>query len=199
MKTEIVKIDEIFVAPKNVRRHPQKQIEELKKSFEMFGQYRPLIVASDGEILVGNGMYEALKLAGVESVEVKRLPDTATRTYKDKLMLADNKIYMLGTDDIVNIDEIMKTLEDFEVPGFDADILGELYSDADAEVEDFTNMGVLPTEKINQIKKIEESRENVDIQNMKVTKEDTTNTATTEKNEEGNYINCPHCGAKIWV
>ena len=42
MTAETAKLSELFPAKKNVRAHPKKQIEELKKSLEMFGQFRPL-------------------------------------------------------------------------------------------------------------------------------------------------------------
>lgn len=208
MKIEKVKLSDIFVAPKNVRRHPQKQIEELKKSYEMFGQYRPLIIGFDGEILVGNGLYEALKLAGAEDVEVRRLPQTATREYKDKLMLADNKTFMLGADDIQNIDEIMKSLQDFEIPGFDEEVLAEIYANLEeVSVNDFGSMGTVSPERIAEINKVAETRANVDEENIKVTQQDTmapskpVNAPNNNEVEEveRSYINCPHCGAKIWV
>lgn len=66
MKVVEKNIKELRPAEKNVRLHSQKQIDEMKRSVDMFGQYRPLVVASDGEILVGNGLYETYVQMGKE-------------------------------------------------------------------------------------------------------------------------------------
>lgn len=89
---------DLYLSPQNVRSHPSKQIAEMKRSYDMFGQYRPLIVASDGECLVGNGFLEMAITNGITEVECIVLPEDATEAHKRKIMLADNKIFDLGTD-----------------------------------------------------------------------------------------------------
>ena len=64
MKIVSKKLSELHPIEKNIRRHPEKQIKEYVRSVEMFGQIKPLTVDENGTILVGNGLYEALKLMG---------------------------------------------------------------------------------------------------------------------------------------
>ena len=45
-----IPLSELKRPERNVRHHPQKQIEELKRSLAMFGQTRPFVATEDGEI-----------------------------------------------------------------------------------------------------------------------------------------------------
>lgn len=61
MKTVTKKLSQLRPLEKNVRKHNDKQISEYVRSLKMFGQLRPMVVDETGTILVGNGMYEAMK------------------------------------------------------------------------------------------------------------------------------------------
>lgn len=205
------KMDEIYSANKNVRKHPQRQIDELKRSYEKFGQYRPLVISYEGEILVGNGLYEAMKLANAETIEVIQLPKDTPEDYKIKLMLADNKTFSLGADDIQNIDEILSSIEDFDIPGFDTNILEEMYKsieDVKVDIDNISGMGTIPEEKLQEINNVAERRiedENYGVPKNKdnmTSKYEVVNTPAQENVPRGEierYVNCPHCGAKVWI
>ena len=60
MNITVKKLAELHKPAHNIRRHSDKQITEYIRSIEMFGQVKPLVVAEDGEIIAGNGLYEAL-------------------------------------------------------------------------------------------------------------------------------------------
>ena len=209
MKVVKKKLTEIFPAEMNVRQHPQKQVAELARSLEKFGQYRPLVVTAQGEILVGNGLYEALKAIGSETADVIVLPENVDEDYKKKLMLADNKTFELGSANLENIDLFMQSISDFDIPGFEMEVLEELYMDIEAsdfEVSDISGMGVVPQERIDKIKAVEEKREeNPDYQSVKVDENAVSKYEPTpihddeEQTEVRRYVNCPHCGAKIWL
>lgn len=203
MKIVKKNLNELRMAELNVRKHPQKQIDELKRSLEAFGQYRPLIVSSDGEVLVGNGLLEALRESEIEEADCIVLPENASDDYKRKLMLADNKIYTLGFDDVNNIDKIMKELEDFDVAGFDEDILNQLYADMDEmsdNMSEISGMGTVRPEKLEEIKNVEKERiENPPApQVVDLNQPNAYDPLPSTENENQNYMNCPHCGAKIW-
>lgn len=209
MKVVKKKLTEIYPAEMNVRQHPQKQVAELARSLEKFGQYRPLVVTAQGEILVGNGLYEALKSYGSETADVIVLPENVDEDYKMKLMLADNKTFELGSANLENIDLFMQSISDFDIPGFDMETLEELYMDiesSDFEVSDISGMGVVPQERIDKIKAVEEKREeNPEYQSVKVDENAVSKYEPTpihddeEQTEVRRYVNCPHCGAKIWL
>lgn len=202
------KISEIYPAEKNVRKHPQKQIEELKRSYEKFGQYRPLVISYEGEILVGNGLYEALKLANVEKVDCIQLPKNTSEEYKVKLMLADNKTFNLGAENIQNIDDILSSIGDYDIPGYDADVLEEMYKTIDevsANIDDISGMGIISEEKIKEINNVEEKRKEDEtygvakVEENATSKYEATAPLITENVESTRYVNCPHCGTKIWL
>lgn len=208
MKVEKKKLSEIYPAEMNVRQHPQKQVEELARSLEKFGQYRPLVVTAEGEILVGNGLYEALKAYGSETADCIVLDASVSEDYKKKLMLADNKTFELGSANLENIDLFMQSISDFDIPGFDMEVLEELYMDiesTDFEVADVSGMGKIPQERIDKIKATEEKRDaDPDYQTVTVTGNEASKyepipTQEEDKTDVGRYVNCPHCGAKIWL
>lgn len=205
------KMTDIYPAEKNVRKHPQKQIEELKRSYEKFGQYRPLVISHEGEILVGNGLYEAMKLANAEKVDVIQLPKDTPEDYKIKLMLADNKTFALGADNIQNIDEILSTIGDFDIPGYDANILEEMYKeieDIKVNIDDISGMGIIPEEKVKEINNVAEHRAENENYGVPKNKDNITSKyeaveeiipSNNQENESTRYVNCPHCGAKVWI
>lgn len=84
---------------RNVRIHSDKQITEFRRSIEMFGQIRPIVIDDAGVILAGNGLYEALCAMGRTEADCY-IASGLTDSQKKKLMLADNRIFSLGVDDI---------------------------------------------------------------------------------------------------
>lgn len=198
------KISELKCVEKNVRRHPEIQLKELQRSYEMFGQYRPLVVTSDGEILVGNGLFTALSRIGVSEVECIVLPENTPEKYKQKLMLADNKTFELGANDVQNIDDLLMNLEDFEIPGFDEETLRELYDVQEAGIESINNMFIIPKERVESINDVAEQRKvepptPIEAKPSKFEPMVQSDAPVVEKTEtNGSYITCPHCGMKIW-
>lgn len=123
MNITVKKLAELHKPTHNIRRHSDKQITEYIRSIEMFGQVKPLVVAEDGEIIAGNGLYEALLRMGRETCDCYVMVGL-TDVQKKKLMMADNKVYELGFTDVDAIEELVKELDgDVDVPGWDADLL----------------------------------------------------------------------------
>ena len=103
MNITVKKLAELHKPAHNIRRHSDKQITEYIRSIEMFGQVKPLVVAEDGEIIAGNGLYEALLRMGRETCDCYVMVGL-TDVQKKKLMMADNKVYELGFTDVDAID-----------------------------------------------------------------------------------------------
>ena len=117
----------------------------------MFGQVKPLIVAEDGEIIAGNGLYEALLRMGRETCDCYVMVGL-TDVQKKKLMMADNKVYELGFTDVDAIEELVKELDgDVDVPGWDADLLEMLNSTTDEADEVIGSYGDFPENEIAPI------------------------------------------------
>ena len=133
-------LSELHKIEKNIRRHPEKQIKEYVRSLKMFGQVKPVVIDETGQILAGNGLFEALRSMGAETCQCYVM-EGLSPAQKKKLMLADNRVYELGITDTAIFDEIIKELEgDIDVPGWDADLLEMLnasISDANNIVENY--------------------------------------------------------------
>ena len=129
-------LSELHKPDKNVRRHTEKQIHEYIRSLEMFGQIKPVVIDDTGEIIVGNGLYEALLAMGADSCDCYVVTGLSSKQ-KKKLMLADNRVYELGITDTDVFDELIRELDgDVDVPGWDADLLEML----NASVDDANDM-----------------------------------------------------------
>lgn len=145
------KLSDLHKPAHNIRRHSEKQLHEYVRSIEMFGQVKPLVVAEDGEIIAGNGLYEALLRMGRETCDCYVMVGL-TDVQKKKLMMADNKVYELGFTDVDVIEELVKELDgDVDVPGWDADLLEMLNSTEDEADEMIGSYGDFPENEVSSI------------------------------------------------
>lgn len=208
MKTIEVSVNELKLAEKNVRLHNKVQIKEFARSLEMFGQLRPVIVDSDYKILCGNGLYLAAKRLNWPKLNVVVMADL-TEAQKKKLMIADNRIFELGSSNLEVIDEFLNELVgDLDVPGYDEETLQMMVGDLEAVNEQIAEYGKLEREKVNEIvrtqdaieRKIENEKKLADepVKEEKVEAEAAANN-DEEGDEERKYVICPKCGEKIWV
>lgn len=206
MKLEVVKINDLKPLEKNVRKHNEKQIDELIKSVEQFGQTRAMVIDEDNNILIGNGLYYALLKMNREEVQCYRKTGLS-EVEKKKLILSDNKIYSLGAD---NYDEINNYIQeitgmgDFEIAGYDKFILEQMTATDEQVEEAISNYGVITDVKYTQEDskqetsyKEQEIKKEPEIKNEQVTMVTETKVGT-EKNEK-KYIICPSCGEMIYL
>lgn len=199
MKITKMNVEELLHPEVNVRIHTKTQIEELYKSVQMFGQIRPVVVDENNIILAGNGLTRALRENGVKQVDVFQIKGLS-KDEKSKLMLADNKIGLLGYDDNDGIMQVLQDLGDFEIPGYDADVLEQLFmddTDVDEEIESF---GIISDEELEEMaetrEKLEEKIETARVSPPKVEVSIPIEKKKVE-NEIKNMIHCPHCGKEI--
>ena len=158
MKVEQVAPDSIRPLENNPRRHGERQLAELVKSVEQFGQYRPLVVDETGEILAGNGLYTALVRVGIEKIAVYRVKGL-TDGQKKKLILSDNRLGELSNDDFDLVEEMLREIGDFEVPGYDPDLIKRLTASSDEIIADAQQFGVLEPEVIEEFRQHSEGVE----------------------------------------
>lgn len=146
MKIEVLNIEELKPLEKNVRRHNDKQIDELIRSLNQFGQTRAIVIDEENNILIGNGLYAAMKKRGDTKCEVYRKTGLSEKD-KKKLILTDNRVYSLGADDYTAIQDFIDeiTLEgDFDIAGFDDDVIKQMTKDMNAINDDVMNYGNIP-------------------------------------------------------
>lgn len=222
MKITTVPIASLKRPEKNVRVHTPKQLSEFVRSVKKFGQIRPIVCDEDYVMLAGNGLYDALIECGFETAEcyvVSGLSDND----KKKLMLADNKIFSLGVDDISAFEEILAELSgDFDIPGYDDELLKVLSADV-AEADDFmSGYGSINTETMDYMQKSGEkyAREDAEfsenavelpIQPQETARSSvsptenipTSQAKTPEENKiqplQRRFVLCPKCGERIWL
>lgn len=89
MKVTKIRLADLIKPEKNVRIHTEQQLKEFRRSIEMFGQIRPIVVDENNVILAGNGLYDTLLAMGKDTADVYRY-DNLTENQKKKLMIADN-------------------------------------------------------------------------------------------------------------
>lgn len=199
------RLEELTPAEVNVRKHPEKQLAEYVKSVEMFGQTRPLLVDEEGHVLCGNGLYMALQRMGAETASC-RVMAGLSESDKRKLMMADNRVYELGVTDYDGIEKILAELDDFEVPGWDEDVL-KMYVDeydVEAEIESFGAIEPEQVEKVNQTRPAAavNAAPVVEVQYddspREVPPADAVPTSGGHEIAQGQrYVVCPNCGEKI--
>lgn len=152
MKITVLPLDQFKRPERNVRHHPQKQIEEMKRSLTMFGQTRPMVVDDEYTVLVGNGMMTAMEQLGWTKAECY-VYEGLTEARKKKLMLADNRVYDLGLTDMDAFDAILQELAgDTDIPGWDEALLKTLTATT-AEVDALVGgYGSYAPEEVNSLR-----------------------------------------------
>ena len=185
---------------RNVRMHTEKQLKEFERSITMFGQIRPIVVDDNYVILAGNGLYEALVRLGWEEADVLQVSGL-TENEKKKLMLADNKIYGLGVDDLESFDVFIAELrDDLDIPGFDEEMLQSMISEASEVTNTLMEYGTLDEDEIEDIRAARERKEQA-MSDGAARPEPVHQTAeqTGERGPVRQSIVCPSCGATIWL
>lgn len=209
MEIITMKLVDLVKPEKNVRIHTEQQLKEFQRSVKMFGQIRPIVVDENNVILAGNGLYETLIAMGKETADVYKY-DNLTENQKKKLMIADNKIFSLGIENLDTLNSFLEDLQgDLDIPGFDEDILKQMVSEAEDVTEKLSEYGTLDDEEIQSIK---ESGERKEQQIQKAEAEQATPAPqpiaqpqqempedSEDTTEVKKFVVCPKCGEKIWL
>ncbi len=208
MEIEKMKLADLVKPGKNVRIHTEQQIKEFRRSVEMFGQIRPVVVDENNVILAGNGLYDTLIAMGEDTVEVYRY-DNLTENQKKKLMIADNKIFSLGIDNLGTLNSFLEELQgDLDIPGFDEEVLKQMVSEAEDVTDKLSEYGTLNEEEIKGIKAAAEKRSQQVQAAQGETQAVHASTAIVQQDpaaDNGNpienkrYVTCPRCGEGIWL
>ena len=208
MEITTMKLADLIKPEKNVRIHTEQQLKEFQRSVKMFGQIRPIVVDENNIILAGTGLYDTLLAMGKETADVYRY-EKLTQNQKKKLMIADNKIFSLGIENLETLDSFLEDLrEDLDIPGFDQEILKQMVSEAEDITDKLSEYGTLDDEEIQSIKENAERKEQR-IQRIQTVQEPEPQSAVPlqqdpeggneETTEVRKFVTCPNCGGKIWL
>ena len=209
MQELVMKVADLKAPERNVRIHTDQQLKEFEKSIRMFGQIRHIVVDENNEILAGNGLYLTLMRLGIEEARVYKYDDL-TSAQKKKLMIADNKIFNLGIENMDTLNEFLSELQgDLDIPGYDEDILRQMFADAEELTEQISNYGTLDQSEIDTIReqtRREEERETASPQPVtqpapaqNTEAQGTAPADDPERAETGRFVICPKCGERIWL
>lgn len=211
MKQLTMKLKDLVRPERNIRIHTEKQLEEFERSVRMFGQIRPIVVDENNVILAGNGLYETLLRMNREDALVYKYEDL-TEAQKKKLMIADNKIFSLGIENLDTLNELLEELDgDLDIPGFDEEILKQMVADADEITEKISEYGTLDEDEVCKIKEANAKREQAGTEENEAGQETGVLLQTPEHQsgsnteagqdlaETGRFVICPKCGERIWL
>jgi ParB-like chromosome segregation protein Spo0J len=183
-----VNIDLLKTPELNTRIHPEKQIIEIQRSLKKWGQYKNVVIDDKYLVLAGNGLVEAMRAEGFKKVWAVILYDLSEND-KKKLMMADNKTAGLGIDNLNNIETLIGELAgDFDIPGFDDDVLASINAASDEisqALDDYGKASEANLAEITSHAGVNEGRES--------------GTAEAAAEAEKKPIICPHCGKEIWL
>lgn len=206
MKLESIKLSELKPLKENVRKHSEKQINELIRSLEQFGQTRAMVIDEDNNILIGNALYYALVNMNKDKCQCFRKKDLS-EIEKKKLILSDNKIYALGSDDFDGINNFVNLITkdgDFDIAGFDTYTLEMMTLDEKENEVDISKYGTITNDNLVKSEQpntfIPSSISNDSIDSIK-NDNDISHTTNEEhiKNENKNTVICSNCGEVIYL
>lgn len=206
MELITMRLSELIKPEKNVRIHTEKQLKEFERSVTMFGQIRPIVVDENNVIMAGNGLYDTLLKMGKETADVYKF-DNLTENQKKKLMIADNKIFSLGIENLDTLNSFLEDLQgDLDIPGFDEEILKQMISDAEDITEKISEYGTLDDDEIQNIKE-NAARNEQKIQQAETAQGETHELAPIQEEPQADdetadikkFVICPKCGEKIWL
>ena len=221
MKVIKKKLSELRRPKKNVRNHSIKQSEEFTRSVQMFGQIRPIVIDEDNVILAGNGLFMALEALGRTEADCY-VAAGLTEAGKKKLMLADNRIFNLGVDDLQAFEEIILELDhDFDIPGYDADLLETLVIDVGAADTLMGGYGIISDDTKQEMERAgeryakedqsfadaaeriiptqSESPHSIAGNDSPSIPEEAVSALADQPDLPQRFMLCPKCGEKIWL
>lgn len=110
MTIETVSIASLSEDPSNARRHPSRNLEQIKSSLRRFGQQKPIVVDATNTVRAGNGTLAAARALGWTSIGIVR--SALAKTELTAYAIADNRSAELAEWDT---DVLAATLADAEI------------------------------------------------------------------------------------
>ena len=208
-----VNLNELNILAENVRSHPRKQIEEYKRSLQMFGQTKNAVIDETNTILIGNGLVMAARELGWESIFAIVRPDL-TPAEKKKIVMSDNKIFDMGVDNYKVIESYLSELgKDLDIPGYDEEMLQQMIASAEEVTQGINQFGLMDS---NKAQDMNARRERAEAEAASLPAQAPVQSGLSPEQSPGQsppheahlaeavvhnseFIICPHCNQKIWL
>ena len=216
-----VNLNDLNILQENVRSHPRKQIEEYKRSLQMFGQTKNAVIDETNTILIGNGLVMAARELGWESIFAIVRPDL-TPAEKKKIVMSDNKIFDMGVDNYKVIETYLNELgNDLDIPGYDEEMLKQMIASAEEVTQGINQFGLMDS---NKAQDMNARRERAEAEAANPLAQDQAPVTPPSEHDRvqppgqspgqsppheahlaeavvhnSEFIICPHCNQKIWL
>lgn len=151
---EIRKLSTLRLWDKNPRSIGKKEYEALKNKIKRWGQFKPVIITKDGEVIGGNMRLRAYQDLGIEDVWVS-VVDPKTEAEKLEISIADNE--SSGRWDEQALAELLEPykteikLDDYELDLGKPTNLNDLLDQFGPEPEEDEFDGELPEEAVSKL------------------------------------------------
>lgn len=199
MKVVKKPLSDLHPPERNVRLHTDKQLKEFRRSVEMFGQIRPIVIDEGGTILAGNGLYETMKQMGRTEADCYVVTGL-TEAQKKKLMLADNRVFNLGVDDMEALDAFVQELkDDLDIPGFEEDLLQAMVMEAEEATQALLEYGTIEPKQAEAIQQAHERYQAQEEAAAEQAEEVAPAQPLQPEETPGRFVLCPKCGERIWL
>lgn len=205
MQIEKIELEKLKPLERNVRKHGPSQIKELVRSLNQFGQTRAIVIDEDYNILIGNGLYLAMKERGDKTCDVYKI-NGLTKKQKNKLIISDNKVYELGFTNYDTLEEMLKEISasgDFDIAGFDEETIKEITASAEASIEEIKEYANVSETQFGSIPTRETSVSNVSndqqVESTEYQNQEKPIVEVQNHNDERNFVVCPNCGEVIYL
>lgn len=176
--------------PGNPNIHPEDQVKAIAKSMEQYGQYYPIVVDENMQILCGHGKKMAIEYRNEPMAEVVIMRGL-TEKQKMKLVIEDNKIQTMSFSDFSKIEAIIREVGETDIIGFHADYLEAVINEVAKD-----NMGV---DFATPMQKKSSEQQIADIPQEQRTAAEEEYSSIDEGMQSARTIRCPHCGEEITI
>lgn len=129
LQIERMPIGDVRVDERNARKHSSRNLDAIRRSLDVFGQQKPIVVDAKGIIVAGNGTLEAARGLGWTHIDAVR--SDLAGPQRTAYAIADNRTAELAeweeTELVAHLEELT-AVDDFEetVTGFDEREIGRM-------------------------------------------------------------------------
>lgn len=150
MEIQRVKLSELKHDKKNARRHDERNVEEIKRSLQEFGQHRPFVVQrGTNKVIVGNGMLDAMLSLGMTEGDAYIVDDDEETSIRRAL--ADNRTGELASWDMAVLKDLFEDMGPVpNVPGWNTKEIENLFTSFPPLDGDREKVGASPWERVGK-------------------------------------------------
>lgn len=121
MQVEYIKLESIKPYKNNSKKHPQEQIEQIKKSIKDLGFNDPIGIDENNTIIEGHGRFIALQQLGHKEAPCIRITGL-TKQQKKAYILVHNKLTMNTGFDMETLEKEIEQIKSIDLGVYDFEV-----------------------------------------------------------------------------